>query len=267
MKLSLLSMLLLAIGANAQIVINEINYNDAVGFETQDWIELYNNGNSNVDISNWVFKDNDDLHEFIIPNGTIMGPDTYLVLAQTLADFQTFHPTVSPVLGDFTFGLSGLGELIRLFDDNGTIVDQVEYDDEAPWPTEPNGNGPTLELRNPDLDNALAASWNSSIPPDGEHGTPGAINSTFLLGTVDIKPTVFSISPNPLRSESTILISNSTGPVQLLIYDVYGRKVQTKETKTNSLTLQKEHLSSGIYMLVLETNQGAMVQKQKLIID
>jgi hypothetical protein len=143
----------------------------------------------------------------------------------------------------------------------------VEYDDVAPWPTDPNGNGPTLELRNPNIDNALAASWNSSIPPDGEHGTPGAINSAFLLGILDFQPTVFSISPNPLKTKSEIVISNNSAPLKLLIYDTYGRKVQTKQTNNGRLTLQRGKLTSGMYMLVLETNQGILVQEQKLIVN
>ena len=61
--LILLVTLLSCITTNGQIVINEINYKDAIGFETKDWIELHNNGNITVDISNWVFKDSDDLHD------------------------------------------------------------------------------------------------------------------------------------------------------------------------------------------------------------
>ena len=116
---------MLFLNSNAQIVINEINYKDALDFETKDWIELYNNGGSSVDISNWVFKDNDDLHEFVIPNGTIMQSSSYLVLVQSLVDFQALFPNVSPVIGSFEFGFSGGGELIRLFNDNGDLVDFV----------------------------------------------------------------------------------------------------------------------------------------------
>ena len=39
------------------IVINEINYKDAVDFEVKDWVELYNNSESIVDLSGWIFKD------------------------------------------------------------------------------------------------------------------------------------------------------------------------------------------------------------------
>jgi hypothetical protein len=62
-----------------ELVINEINYNSDSAFEAGDWIELYNNTNEVINLSNWVFKDSDDLHEYIIPNGTVMQPDSYLV--------------------------------------------------------------------------------------------------------------------------------------------------------------------------------------------
>jgi len=266
MKLLLLPLLLFSLSINSQIVINEINYNDAVGFETQDWIELYNNSPSSIDISDWVFQDNDETHEFIIPSGTTMAPDSYLVLAQTKADFQIFFPAVSPVLGDFIFGLSGFGELIRLYDNSGTLIDQVEYDEIAPWPTDPNGNGPTLELISPNLDNALAASWNSSILPNGEHGTPGDENSTFILGVDEFNSKIFSIFPNPLKTESEIIVSTSSYPITLEIYDVYGREVQKLTSSTNKFMVSKGSLSSGMYMLVLHTEQGSLVQEQKLIV-
>ena len=50
------------------------------------------------------------------------------------------------------------------------------YDDNAPWPTQTDGNGPTLSLKNPDLDNTLGENWAESIG----YGTPGKINDTFV---------------------------------------------------------------------------------------
>ncbi len=35
----------------------------------------------------------------------------------------------------------------------------VDYDDEAPWPTEPDDTGPTLELIHPDFNNELPENW------------------------------------------------------------------------------------------------------------
>ncbi len=264
--LLLLCICLSGLTLNGQIVINEINYKDAIDFETKDWIELYNNGANTVDISNWVFKDDDDLHEFVIPNGTTMAAGSYLVLVQTLADFQALFPGVSPVLGDFTFGLSGGGELIRLFDDNNVLVDSVEYDDEAPWPTEPDGNGPTLELTNPNLDNALASSWKASILPNGEHGTPGGVNSTSVLGVNDFDENVVSVYPNPMVAKTTITVSNTTSPLSLTIYDMLGREIKMMKTNSNKFILEKENLNTGVYILKLTTDNESVLQTQRLIV-
>ncbi len=252
--------------AGTGIVINEINYKDEAGFEVKDWIELYNNGNAAVDVSNWVFKDDDDLHEFIIPSGTTMQPDSYLVLVQSLADFQAQFPSVSPVLGDFTFGLSGGGELIRLFDQNEVLVDSVEYDDEAPWPTEPDGNGPSLELISPGLDNSLPASWNACALSGSEHGTPGALNNDCSLGTESFDDIEVSIFPNPMETTTTILVSKSSSSISLAIYDLLGREIKRMESNTNSFILEKEDLSSGIYILKITTAERTAVHSKKLIV-
>lgn len=262
----LISLIILSINANSQIVINEINYKDAIDFPTKDWIELYNNSATTVDISNWVFKDSDDLHEFVIPNGTSMAPGSYLVLSQFLADFQTLFPGVSNVLGDFEFGLSGGGELIRLFNSSNVLMDFVEYSDLDPWPTEPDGNGPTLELRSPNLDNALASSWAASVPPAAAHGTPGQQNSTFILGNNSFSKITFSISPNPLSTSTTIKVSNSNGSIQLKVYDVLGKLVKTLNTNTNEIVLQKDNLKTGVYMLNIYSEDGSFQDTKKLIV-
>lgn len=252
---------------NANIVINEINYKDANDFETKDWVELYNNSGSPVDISNWVFKDDDDTHEFIIPGGTIMATDSYLVLTQFLADFQVLYPSVSPVLGDFTFGLSGGGELIRLFDETGVLVDFVEYDDVDPWPTQADGNGPTLELINPNLDNELPESWDACAAPGAEHGTPGALNNDCSLGIDDFDAIQVSVFPNPMKTQTTIIVNNSSGIVQLSVYDLLGREIKTMKTNTQTFILEKGNLQTGIYVLKITSKGNRLIYTEKLIVE
>lgn len=65
--------------------------------------------------------------------------------------------------------------MIRLLDAAGEVVDALTYDDAAPWPVEADGNGATLALRNPLLDNTAAASWGASA----SGGTPGERNDTY----------------------------------------------------------------------------------------
>jgi len=249
-----------------ELVINEINYNSDPAYETGDWIELYNNTNEVINLSNWVFKDEDDLHEFVIPNGTTMQPDTYLVLVQNLADFQSQFPGVSTVVGDFVFGLNGGGEIVRLFDNNEVLIDFVEYDDNDPWPTEADGNGPTLELIDPGLDNNIGSNWDACATPGAPRGTPGALNNDCSLGVDDINTILVSVVPNPLETKTTIRISNNIGPLKLFVYDLLGREINSKETNSNKFILERGNLTSGVYILRIDALDGSMIYTQKLIV-
>jgi len=250
-----------------KIVINEINYNSSDDFDPGDWIELYNNDTTTVDLSNWVFKDGDDAHEFIIPSGTIMLPNTYLVLTQEITDFQTLFPDITPVLGSFSFGLSGGGELIRLFDATGAMIDKVDYDDAEPWPVQADGDGPTLELTNPNYDNILASSWHSSNTTTASHGTPVALNSMVNVGLFEKEIAPFSIYPNPMEKETKISINDNIQITKgkAIIYSVLGKIVLSKEFKTNSIMLRPSKLNSGVYICKI-FNESECLGSKKIII-
>ena len=156
---------------NYGVVINEINYRSSDQFNPEDWLELHNPTNESIAMGLWIFKD-DNNNVFTFPEDILLQSGHYLVLCKNTDTFSQFFPGVSNVIGDFGFGLSGGGELLRLFDSNEQLVDKVEYNDIAPWPTEPDA---TLELIHPSLDNALGENWAAA---DG-NGTPGKINSVY----------------------------------------------------------------------------------------
>ena len=161
----------------ADVVINEINYHSAFDFDAGDWVELYNNSSAAVDLSAWYFEDESGEY-FSIPSNTTLAPGAYLVLVEDSALFTSRFPTVTNFIGDFgnavngDFKLSNGGELIAIRNANNSFSDEVEYDNNAPWPIAADGTGPTLQLIDADLDNALAESWLPIVP------TPGVLNNT-----------------------------------------------------------------------------------------
>jgi len=156
------------------VVINEINYNSTDNFDSDDWVEIYNNSNDTIDIGSWLLKDEDDDHIFTAPSNIKILPEQYIIFCKDTIKFTELFPDVESYYGNLGFGLSGGSDLVRLFDNTGSLVDTVRYDDD-PWPLSADGNGPTLELKHPTLDNALWESWSAS---EG-YGTPGAQNSVF----------------------------------------------------------------------------------------
>ena len=158
-----------------EVVINEINYNSLDSFDPDDWVEIYNSSSEAIDLGSWLLKDENDDHIFTIPLNTFLLPNQYLVFCTDTIKFTALFPDVNPYYGDLGFGLGGGGDIVRLFDYNGLLVDIVEYDDIAPWDTLADGSGPTLELNHPSLDNILGESWSASQG----YGTPGAVNSAY----------------------------------------------------------------------------------------
>lgn len=53
-------------------------------------------------------------------------------------------------------------------------MDAVAYFNDDPWPTAPDGNGPSLELIDPALDNTLPESWQGSVDMGGSPGAPNS---------------------------------------------------------------------------------------------
>ena len=145
--------------AEDSIIFNEINYNSADSLFPKDWVELYNATAQPINIGNWIFKDDNDEHEFIIPDNQILPPDGYIVICDSLNAFHISFPYVNNAIGDFDFKLRNDGELIRLFDNEGELIDSVRFNDVKPWPVEADGDGPTLELIDPHIDNASPSNW------------------------------------------------------------------------------------------------------------
>lgn len=222
---SSLTALFIETPALPMVVINEINYNSSLTFDTDDWVELHNPSTETVDLGGWIFRDSDDLHGFVIPDGTTIDPGGFLVLCADLSAFNALSPGAGAgaALGDLGFGFSGSGELLRIFDDFGTLQDEVTYDDGAPWPIQADGYGATLMLIDPVMDNTMAASWET-----GElGGTPGAPNSALSPSlTPGWVTTLDPPFPNPCNPRTEISFSlDKEQRVELSVFDVRGRLI------------------------------------------
>ncbi len=260
------------------IVINEINYNSSNLFDSGDWIEIYNRSAQAIDISDWTFTDSADDHTFTFPDCTIIAADQYLVLVEDDSAFTSRFPAVTNYIGEMNFGLNGAGEFIKLVDDVGQIIDSLTYDDTSPWPTAPDGNGPTLELKNPAWDNSQGENWMSSAG----YGSPGKENSVVISiknYKNDALPTAFKLEqnyPNPFNPVTKIsysigTIHESSVHVDLSIYNILGQKVATLVNKKQpagkySVEWNASGFASGIYIYQLKTGNGFQDVKKLVLL-
>lgn len=257
-----------------ELVINEINYKSSDDFDTEDWVELYNPGTSDLNISGWVFKDEDDTHIFEMPDNTTISADGYLVLCADISAFTALFPTVTNYVGDIGFGLSGSGELVRVFDAEGLLIDSVTYSDDAPWPEEADGNGASIELIDASSDNTLATSWQASV----DHGTPGSENDASVSSEEDqVEAVSLNLRnyPNPFNPTTTISFSlntDSTEDTEIIIYNSKGQKVKKFSDLKNQNSVEwngkdqnNNPVSSGIYFYKLKSGNVSQTKKMLLM--
>ena len=158
------------------IVINEINYNSTDSFDSGDWIEIFNNTDDSIAISHWSLKDENDDNVLVLPESTVITPGQYVIFCKDTFKFSQLFPNVLFFESKLPFGLSGGNDDVRLFDSNGSLADIVQYSDDPPWASSADGEGPTLELKHPDLDNSNWENWAPSVG----FGSPGFLNSCFI---------------------------------------------------------------------------------------
>ena len=255
-------------------VINEINYNSSDDYNSDDWVELINPGETEIDISDWILKDDDNSHGYTIPDETVIQPNNYLVLAKDMDLFSSSYPDINNVIGPFDFSLSGGGDQVRIFDNAGVLIDSVQYDDIDPWPVEPDGNGPTLELINPTLDNLLSESWAAST----DNGTPGAQNSTYNNLSSDLKSIIpekihlYPAYPNPFNPITTIsfdipnTLAGTMNASSLHVFNIKGQRVETLINETmkpgkHNIQWHPKNISSGVYFLQFKYGEEIITQK------
>ncbi len=253
-------------------VINEINYKSSPVFNTEDWVEFYNPDSVDVNISGWKFSDGNSLNQFVFPDGTIIRAQDYLVLCRDTVKFKSLYPNQTKALGNINFGFSSSSEHLSLLDNSDNLIDDVEYFSSGDWTSLPNGNGPTLSLINPQLDNSLAENWKASA---NLYGTPGYLNDTYTKISADenLLPDEFVLYqnyPNPFNP-STILSYAIGQPsfVSLKIYDILGNEITTladeyKEAGTYEVQFSMNNLSSGIYFYQLHA--GNFIETKKMLL-
>lgn len=174
------------------IVINEIMYHPDPANLGGEFLELYNRGNSPVDLRGW--KLGSAVH-FTFPAGTVMPAGSYLVVAKDAAAAQSFYQ-ITNVIGNYSGKLGNSGEAINLWDNSAppVLIDTVTYGNSAPWPVEADGGGASLELFSPDEDNADPGNWGI-----GQPYSPGRANAPAVSGSSPI--VISEVMYRPLREE------------------------------------------------------------------
>ena len=128
------------------LLFTEINYKSADDYNSGDWIEIINTGSESMDLSQWLFQDSREDHQFSFPTNTILQSQQRLVIVEDTLLYKQIHALEEPVIGPFGFGLSSSGEEISISNPFGQNILNLAYEASDPWPENASGSGFTIEL-------------------------------------------------------------------------------------------------------------------------
>ncbi|MGQ8336751.1 CotH kinase family protein [Sunxiuqinia sp. A32] len=251
---------------NAGIIINEISYHASPDADSEDWVELYNNTTSYVNLSNWIIKDSNEDNYFRFPINTIMKPESYLVVARDLIDFPEIYSEVKNVTGQLGFGFNSAGECVRLFNNIGELQDEVCFSNEYPWPTGADGLGYTLSLKSPDIDNSLGSNWNNS---QYLLGSPGSVNDNITNTKVISEQSntkLLNCFPNPFNDLVYIPIISKGEELRIDVINLNGQLIETVfegylSNGTHQLNWNVKENNSGMYLIRLQSKNSIQIKK------
>lgn len=150
------------VGNEPDIAINEIYYHSLTDDETI-WVELLNNGEQAINLSNWTLTVDRYNQTFTFPENSVISAGEYLVVTKDVEKMKAKYPDIS-VIGNMNVSLPNDFATISLKNENGITIAQALYSDEFPHAQKADGYGYSCENIN--------GTWYS--PSQG--GTPGTKN-------------------------------------------------------------------------------------------
>jgi hypothetical protein len=249
------------------IVINEISFNNSAQPDPGDWIELFNKGSQDIDLSGWKLTDSDSTHYFTFAANTWIKANDFLVVSNDMTKMKSVFGEVRNLVGTFSFGLGNMTDAVRLYSKTNDLIDEVCYSNVVPWKTFDLKELWSLELKSPLKDNNSGLNWEFSV----NYGTPGARNSANIPASneeLQMPENTTHLSqnyPNPFTDRTTIEFKlDQPGKYQLEVLDISGWSIRTFYGESQFLEMHSVYwdgrdeagklVPSGVYLYRINSN-------------
>ena len=256
------------------VVLTEIMYNPpdpgimGVAASDMEFIEIHNPTASAVDLTEWRLRGESDFDfpaAFSLPGGGTIVVVSFDPNNAELMD--AFRDVYGLDPGETVPGVNVLGPYLGLLNNSGATVrlqrpdtpqmdgfvprlleDEVDYDDDAPWPVLADGAGGSLARLAPNLWGNDPASWVAAQPTPGD----AAVGPPVLIVTVD--PLVTNDVTPPLTGTVTDPAATVAVTVNGVEYAATNNGDGTWTVPDGTITPPLPH---GVYdVLVTATNAG-----------
>ena len=247
----------IANAANAEnLLVTEIHYHPAdastaeelavsTNKDDYEFLELLNTSGNEIDLSDYQFTRG---LTFTFPQGSTIAPSARRIIVSNRQAFLARYGIENEaiILGEFDrdSNLSNGGETLELRDSKDNLVFSFQYNDKSPWPTAPDGLGPSLYLvsaSTPSSQLGEAERWQASNVPNGTPGFETKLSYTQWAKQTYGSPTTPGSSPGD--------IANGTSDSNLVLY-AQGADLTNKVVRQASfMTVNDELLATFTYQV------------------
>tara|TARA_B100000809_G_scaffold15123_1_gene13681 strand:+ start:531 stop:3941 length:3411 start_codon:yes stop_codon:yes gene_type:complete len=229
------------------LYINEIlakNLNDTtdVNGDYEDWIEIYNGGNEQVDLGGYFLSDDiNDPTRWKIPIDNNGG---MVIDAKSFALFFADNDTEDGE-NHLPFKLSSAGETINLSfldDQNILTIDELTFStqqDDISFGRFPDGDINTVSFINT---------------------TPNRTNYLIITSLEENNESGFTFYPNPF-SDAIIIENDFKQPTPFKIVSIIGQVIIKGMIKSNKHKIDIDHLSPNIYFLSIDSRTYKIIKQ------
>lgn len=197
------------------LLITEIMYNPpSDNSDELEFLEVYNNTANPIALGGIRVKDEGNF-VFTFPEMTLAA-NTTVLLANDKASADAFYGTQFLDMPQGAINALGNGgELLQILNAYGAVISQVNYDDVAPWPTSPDGSGPSLELLNPNGNLNDGNNWSAATNLVGQslganvYASPGSFTPNVSSSIAFDSEFVF-VNENAGTAALNVVISNAS---------------------------------------------------------
>lgn len=228
------------LAVTGDIVINEFMASNSSTQADQDgkyddWIELYNNTPTSIDLSGFYLSDDaGDPLKWSFPSGTSIAGDGYLII---WADKDTTQAGLHA-----NFKLSSNGEALYLSNASGSLKDEVVFPiqtTDVSYGRYPNGTGAFTSM-------PATYSAENSLDP--------------LTGIDDLETEMdLMIYPNPVQ-DYFIVDFKSNGSLLVEVYNSIGERI-CQERVSRGTQINTSTWSSGVYFIQVDQRVSAKLMK------
>ena len=207
-----IALMLCALGTSAQattpreVIFSEIMWMGSTSSSADEWVELYNRSEAEIDLAGWTIarltNDGEEIM-LLIPEGKIPARATFLI-ANYPSDDSRSRLNIQPQLVDAAVALANTKLQLRLYngipDEGGELIDVADDGKGAPLAGDNDLKQAMVRVLL-DQDGTLSTSWSTAKMASGwdeeaaERGTPGLIPDYLQTGRSIEQSTSTQVQP------------------------------------------------------------------------